>query len=231
MCGVAPDVSEAHEGGFFFTFARNREEEKIMGDPVPVGVVALDPMLEAGATIALRSSPDVSVVLPGELPLVTVVVVDEVGERELDLVRSTHNARHRPEVVLVATELAAGEALHALAAGARGLLRRREASADRLARAVLAAADGDSTVLPDMLDSLLAHAGPAGRRASGTSVLSDRERDVLRLVADGQDTDEIARELCYSTRTVASVVHDVINRFRLRNRAHAVAYALRAGLI
>lgn len=203
-----------------------------MGDPVPVGVVALDPMLEAGATIALRSSPEVTVAMPGEEPLVTVVVVDEVGERELDLVRSTRNAGRRPEVVLVATELAAAEALHALAAGARGLLRRREASAGRLARTVLAAAGGDSTVPPDMLDRLLAHTGSANAPAgAASSVLSERERSVLRLVADGQDTGEIARELSYSTRTVASVVHDVINRFRLRNRAHAVAYALRAGLI
>jgi len=54
---------------------------------------------------------------------------------------------------------------------------------------------------------------------------------VLRLVADGRETGEIARELCYSTRTVVSVVHDITNRFRLRNRAHAVAYALRAGLL
>lgn len=199
-----------------------------MRDPVPVSVAALDPMVESGATSTLRSRPDVAVVPPGEHPLVTVVVVDDVGERELDLVRRTRNAAHRPEVVLVATELTAAAALHAIAAGARGLLRRREASPDRLARAVVAAVDGDTTVLPEMLDSLLTCAsGAQGAR----SALSERERSVLRLVADGQDTDEIAKELCYSPRTVASVVHDVISRFRLRNRAHAVAYALRAGLL
>jgi DNA-binding NarL/FixJ family response regulator len=193
-----------------------------------VSVAALDPMVESGATTALRSRPDVAVVSPGEHPLVIVVVVDDVGERELDLVRRTRNAAHRPEVVLVATELTAAAALHALAAGARGLLRRREASADRLARAVVAAVDGDTTVLPEMLDDLLTcTSGAQGTR----SALNERERSVLRLVADGQDTDEIAKELSYSPRTVATVVHDVISRFRLRNRAHAVAYALRAGLL
>ncbi|MYT22432.1 DNA-binding response regulator, partial [Streptomyces sp. SID7760] len=61
--------------------------------------------------------------------------------------------------------------------------------------------------------------------------LSDRERSVLRLVADGHETNEIAKQLCYSPRTVTSVVHDITQRFRLRNRAHAVAYAMRVGLL
>ena len=54
---------------------------------------------------------------------------------------------------------------------------------------------------------------------------------VLRLVADGHDTAEIARELCYSERTVKNVLHDLTTRLQLRNRSHAVAYALREGLI
>ena len=133
----------------------------------------------------------------------------------------------------MATELGPAEALHALVAGARGLLRRREASPGRLARTVLAAVAGDSTVPLDMLDRLLAHISTvqAGSGTGGASTLSDRERSVLRLVADGHEISEIARELCYSARTVSSVLHDITNRFRLRNRAHAVAYALRAGLL
>jgi DNA-binding NarL/FixJ family response regulator len=55
--------------------------------------------------------------------------------------------------------------------------------------------------------------------------------EVLRLVADGLDTTEVAGRLCYSERTVKNVLHDVTTRLRLRNRTHAVAYALRHGLI
>jgi DNA-binding NarL/FixJ family response regulator len=69
---------------------------------------------------------------------------------------------------------------------------------------------------------------PRGLTFSG---LSEREVDVLRLVADGCDTAEIARSLCYSERTVKNVIHDVTSRLRLRNRSHAVAYAMRQGLI
>jgi DNA-binding NarL/FixJ family response regulator len=54
---------------------------------------------------------------------------------------------------------------------------------------------------------------------------------VLRLIADGHDTNEIARPLCYSQRTVKNVLHDVTSRLKLRNRFHAVAYAVREGLI
>jgi DNA-binding NarL/FixJ family response regulator len=55
--------------------------------------------------------------------------------------------------------------------------------------------------------------------------------EVLRLVADGLDTSEIARQLAYSERTVKNVLHDVTSRLQLRNRSQAVAYALRQGFI
>jgi DNA-binding NarL/FixJ family response regulator len=207
-----------------------------MGNPVCVSVVALDPVLEAGATSALLCCPDVTVVTRDEAAQVAVVVVDVVGPLALDAVRTTRNAVDRPEVVLVATDLTPADALSAIEAGARGLLRRREASSARLARTVLAAAGRDCTVPPDLLDRLLEHR--AGVRSAdtmrgdpGVPALSERERAVLSLVADGHETGEIARALSYSIRTVTSVVHDITHRYRLRNRAHAVAYALRAGLL
>lgn len=61
--------------------------------------------------------------------------------------------------------------------------------------------------------------------------LRDREIAVLRLVAEGMDTAEIARRLAYSERTVKNILHDVTTRLELRNRSHAVAYALREGFI
>jgi DNA-binding CsgD family transcriptional regulator len=61
--------------------------------------------------------------------------------------------------------------------------------------------------------------------------MSQRELRVLRLVAEGHPTSRIARELSYSERTVKSILHDVTTRLQLRNRAQAVAYAVREGLI
>ncbi len=60
---------------------------------------------------------------------------------------------------------------------------------------------------------------------------TERERTVLRLVSEGFDTAEIAAELAYSERTVKNAIHAVTERHNLRNRSHAVAYALRVGAI
>ena len=61
--------------------------------------------------------------------------------------------------------------------------------------------------------------------------LSSRKADVLRLMSQGKNTGEIALQLSYSDRTVTNILHDVTTRFHLRNRTHAVAFALREGLI
>lgn len=200
-----------------------------MGEPLGVDVVAADPVLEAGVTSAMLGCPELAVVTAGERAAVTVLVADRLDSDTLDTVRTVRGRADRPEVVLLIPEMEPADALRAIAAGVRGLLRRREATPDRLARTVLAAAEGDCTVSPDVLDRLLTAPATAGGVA--VSTLSDRERAVLRLLADGRETGEIAQELCYSTRTVTSVVHDITRRFRLRNRAHAVAFALRTGLL
>jgi DNA-binding NarL/FixJ family response regulator len=97
-------------------------------------------------------------------------------------------------------------------------------------------ARGDGTVPPDLLGRLLAQVGRVQRqvlspRGFALTGLSRREADILRLIADGLDTAEIATTLAYSERTVKNVLHDVTSRLQLRNRSHAVAYALKQGMI
>jgi DNA-binding NarL/FixJ family response regulator len=53
----------------------------------------------------------------------------------------------------------------------------------------------------------------------------------LRLLADGCSTTEVARTLCWSERTIKVVVHDAVERLGARNRVHAVALAVRSGLV
>ncbi|MFJ8938896.1 LuxR C-terminal-related transcriptional regulator [Streptomyces sp. NPDC102365] len=71
----------------------------------------------------------------------------------------------------------------------------------------------------------------AATRARTVPELSSREVDVLRLIAEGKQCDEIAVELSYSERTVRYILYGAMKRTRTRNRAHAVSYAIRAGLI
>jgi DNA-binding NarL/FixJ family response regulator len=101
---------------------------------------------------------------------------------------------------------------------------------------VVRVAAGQGEVPPDLLARLLDQVGRLQRqvltpRGIAFSGLSERETQVLRLVADGHGTAEIAVRLCYSERTVKNVLHDITSRLQLRNRSHAVAYALREGLI
>jgi DNA-binding NarL/FixJ family response regulator len=69
---------------------------------------------------------------------------------------------------------------------------------------------------------------PRGVTLSG---FTERELEVLRLVAEGFDTAEIARQVCYSERTVKGVIQEITSRFQLKNRAQAVAFAVRQGAI
>ena len=64
-----------------------------------------------------------------------------------------------------------------------------------------------------------------------TATLTGREAEVLRLVADGLDTAEVAEELAYSESTIKGVLAKLMTRLEARNRCHAVAIVLRQGLI
>ncbi len=208
-----------------------------MEDRIPVFVYASDPISETGIAGQLRGQPGVHVVDEGDVDMaaVAIVVTDEVDEEATRAVRAVQR-NGVPRVVVVVTRIDDGGLLAALEAGACGIVRRADARSDRLVAAVRAAVAGDGTMPPDLLGRLLDQIGrlqrqvlaPRGLTIAG---LAEREIEVLRLIADGLDTNEIAGRLCYSERTVKNVIHDVTSRLQLRNRSHAVAYAMRQGLI
>jgi DNA-binding NarL/FixJ family response regulator len=68
-------------------------------------------------------------------------------------------------------------------------------------------------------------------RGLSFSRLTERERHVLSLIAQGCATREVAERLCYSERTVKNVLHDVVTKLDARTRSQAVAHAVREGLI
>jgi DNA-binding NarL/FixJ family response regulator len=206
-----------------------------MTAPMSVRVHASDRLSEAGVTAELKQWPEVRVVTHGEAADVALVVADAVDEEAVRMLRAAQRGE-AGSVVLVATRIDDRGLLEAVEAGACGIVRRSEASGRAIVAAVRAAARGDGTLPADLLGRLLSQVGrlqrqvlaPHGLTFGG---LSDREVAVLRLVADGLDTGEIARELAYSERTIKNVIHDMTTRLHLRNRSQAVAYALREGLI
>jgi len=208
-----------------------------VGQRISVYVYANDPILQAGVVSQLRASPGMAVVDQSELDeaSVAVVVTDLVDETALRVLRAIQRGS-APRTVLIATALDESTVVAAAEAGVSGLLRRAEVTPERLVDVVGRVVAGDAAVPPDLLARLLDQVGklqrqvlsPRGLRFSG---LSDREIEVLRLLADGMDTAEIARQLSFSERTIKAVLHDVTTRFQLRSRAHAVAYAVREGFI
>ena len=208
-----------------------------MQEPVPVVVYAGDPITQAGMEAQLRGRPAVTLLQESavDTAAVAVVTAETVDERTTRVVRALQR-NGRPKVVLVVSELGERDVTVAVEAGAVGLLRRSAATTEQLVAAVAGAAAGDGMLPPDLLGRLLRQVqqvqatvlAPRGLTLSG---LTERELDVLRLVSEGCDTREIARHLSYSERMVKKVIQDVTQRFGLRNRSHAVAYALRQGLI
>jgi DNA-binding NarL/FixJ family response regulator len=203
--------------------------------PLYVAVESDDPVLRAGVLAQLRGRCDVMSAAQVEDASVTVLVVDRVDDGTVQRTREAHRNGCHP-VVLVVTELDDVALLAGVDAGASGFVRRSEAEPERLVSVVTAAARGDASVPPDLVGGLLTH---LSRLQSDTvtgarqhlAALCDREVEVLRLAADGLETSEIARRLAYSERTVKGVIHDVTARLSLKNRTHAVAYAVRHGLI
>lgn len=203
---------------------------------IAVLVRATDPISQAGVVSQLRDSQDVVVVpeSPGGSERVVLVVVDELDDTGLRLLRSPRAPG--AQIVLVATRVDDAGLVTAVEAGVVGIVRRSEATTHQLVRVLTASVRGEGAVPPDLLGRLMSQVGrlqrqvlaPRGLTFTG---LAQREIDVLRLVADGLDTAEIARELAYSERTVKNVLHDVTSRMHLRNRSQAVAYAIREGLI
>jgi DNA-binding NarL/FixJ family response regulator len=215
---------------------------------IAVWVKAADPLSQFGLVHALRSRPEIALVSEADLPgiqqpneqrsappVVALIAVDSLDPAAVQVLRAATQRGCR-RTVLISSTIDDDALMTAVELGVSGVLRRAEATADRIVHLLQTAAAGDGSLPPDLLGRLLGQVSRMQRhvlapRGLSRTGLSDRETQVLRLVADGKDTQEIARELSYSERTVKNVLHDVTSRLQLRNRSHAVAYALREGLI
>jgi len=170
---------------------------------------------EAVALVA-RIRPDV-VLLDLELP-------------ELDGVAAIPQmkAAFPPVEVLVFTAYDTDDrVLGAIRSGARGYLL-KGASSDEIARGVRSVAAGGSYLEPRVASKLVAEVSAPRRSAA---VLSARELEVLRLVADGLPTKQIAASLSISERTVKFHVNSIFHKLGADNRAQAVALAAQRGLL
>ncbi len=166
---------------------------------------------------------------------VDLVIVDPTGPDTLTFIRQ---ASDRLRIPVLACSPTCGEhdVLAVVEAGAIGLLSKESLAPDALAAGVDAALAGSGVMPAAVLTQLLHGLTRVSRevlepRGLSLSRLTDRERQVLRLISQGHATREVAVELSYSERTVKNVVHDVVTKLGARSRSHAVAHAVREGLI
>lgn len=210
-----------------------------------VRVVLVDdhPVFRIGLAALLSSLPGIAVVgqaasaADGLELLVTrddvdVALVDlDLGDGSgVDVIREALRARPDLRVLVVTMH----EDDHAVAAsvraGARGYLV-KSAPPDAVERAVRAAAAGEMILSPQVAERAMAYV-LGGRQAGPVPFpqLTEREREVLDLVAAGLDNTGIARHLGLSAKTVRNVVATVLAKLSLRDRAAAVARARAEGL-
>jgi DNA-binding NarL/FixJ family response regulator len=214
--------------------------------PRPLSVVLVDdqPLVRAGIAFILSTEPGIG-------------VASEAGNGELGIVAA---ADHRPDVVLMDVRMPVMDGLEAtrriraaggppvlvlttfddddvlwgaVEAGAAGFLL-KDTEADDIIKAIRTVADGGSWIDPRVMPRLLQALRAARPRAAMPALLeprSERELEVLALVARGASNVEIAAELFVSERTVKGHVGSIFTKLGARDRAAAIVLAYEAGLV
>ncbi|WP_229695079.1 helix-turn-helix transcriptional regulator [Streptomyces lacrimifluminis] len=202
-----------------------------------MAIHASDPIIRAGLASCLRDDRRVDEVPPDRLheAHVVVVAVDNADVSTLDLLRGLSD---KPDVrfALVVGRQWQTDIAAAVDLGVRAVLWRNSFTPANFIRTLLSLAEGGGSLPPTLQGTLMQQIQWVQRevlapRSLAASGIAPREADVLRLVAEGKEFAEIATKLSYSERTVKYILHGVMKRMQLRNRAHAVSYAIRAGLI
>ncbi|MER6036971.1 MULTISPECIES: response regulator transcription factor [unclassified Streptomyces] len=213
--------------------------------PVSVLLVDDEPLVRAGLRAVLEAQPDIRVV--GEaadgaavIPLVRRlrpdVVAMDVRMPLMDGIEATRAVLRTvdaPPKIIVVTTFEDDEFVYeALRAGADGFLLKRSRPAE-IVHAVRLVADGESLLFPASVRRLAARFGE--RRAAGAPLtgagLTEREAEVLRLMARGLSNAEIAARLVVGTETVKSHVSAVLAKLGARDRTQAVIAAYESGFV
>ncbi len=164
------------------------------------------------------------------------VVLMDIRMPGTDGLEATRRIRADPELaatrVLILTTFEFDQyVFEALRAGASGFLV-KNIEPDRLRQAVRATVRGESLLAPNVTRRLIEQfVRPAGDGAEGLSALTDRERDVLALVAEGLSNAEIAARLFLSPATVKTHLHRIMTKLDARDRAQLVIQAYEVGLV
>jgi two-component system NarL family response regulator len=176
----------------------------------------------AAATLASDTAPDV-VLMDVRMPKVT----------GIEACVSMKDAAPQARIIMLTASDEEADLYEAVKNGASGYLL-KDSSIDEVAQAVRVVADGQSLISPSMAIKLLdefKQMSRSDRTAVPTPRLTERELEVLRLVAQGLNNREIAKQLFISENTVKNHVRNILEKLQLHSRMEAVMYAVREKLL
>jgi two-component system NarL family response regulator len=218
------------------------------GEPIRVLVVDDHALFRRGLEMVLAQESDIEVV--GEAGD-AVAAVDRAAELLPDVVLldvrmpkgsgieacvQIKGVAPSARIIMLTISDEEADLYEAIKAGATGYLL-KEISIDEVASAVRAVHDGQSLISPAMASKLLTEFALMAKRSNDrteqvpTPRLTDRELEVLKLVARGLNNRDIARELYISENTVKNHIRNILEKLQLHSRMEAVVYAVREKLL
>ncbi|MFI0778466.1 response regulator [Streptomyces sp. NPDC021212] len=182
-----------------------------------IDVVGEAPDGEEGIARAEELRPDV-VLMDIKMP----------GVDGIEALRKLRDLGNPARVLVVTSFTEKRTVVPALRAGAAGYVY-KDVDPEALASAIRSAHAGQVVLQPEVADALLSQGEESGGQGRGGS-LTDREREVLALIADGRSNREIARRLILSEKTVKTHVSNILMKLDLADRTQAALWAVRHGI-
>jgi DNA-binding NarL/FixJ family response regulator len=167
-------------------------------------------------------------------PDVVVMDLNMPGMNGIEATREITRVAPLTRVLVLTISDQDADVMDAILAGACGYLM-KDSSIQDLMTGIRAASVGESLISPHIASKVLqrirASSVEAGGRTGARPELSDRETEVLRLIANGKDNAEIAQELHISPKTVKNHISNILMKLQIENRIQAAVYAVRSGLV
>ena len=214
-----------------------------MSDPITVMIVDDHDMVRQGAAGYLSAQPDITVVAQAEsgegaIDLVQeqvpdVVLMDLVmpGMDGVEATRQIKDLSPRTQIIVLTSYHQDEYIFPALQAGAISYLL-KDIKANELAEAIRRAAAGEATLHPRVAARLIKEFQSEDlTKASPFTLLTDREMQVLKLIAKGQSNNKIAEGLVISVGTVKGHVSNILGKLHLADRTQVAVYAWQKGIV
>jgi DNA-binding NarL/FixJ family response regulator len=167
-------------------------------------------------------------------PDVVVMDLNMPGFGGVETTRRLSSLAPLSRVVVLTISADDDDVMNAVMAGACGYLL-KDSSIQELIAGIRAASEGESLISPQIaakvLQRLRAQSKDADAAETIRAELSDRELQVLKLIANGKDNAQIARELFISPKTVKNHISNILMKLQIENRIQAAVYAVRSGIV